>query len=65
MRYEDPKDNKRYFYQLDGEGIRYGLVSFLRSINRERNLSYVSDETSRKIVEVIQSFYEQQDTFFI
>lgn len=65
VRYEDPKDNKRYFYQLDGEGIRYGLVSFLRSINRERNLSYVSDDTSRKIVEVIQSFYEQQDTFFI
>ena len=23
VRYENPADNKRYFYQLDGEGIRY------------------------------------------
>lgn len=33
IRYEDPKNNKRYFYQLDGEGIRYEWVSFLKMIN--------------------------------
>ncbi len=25
IRYEDASGNKRYFYQLDGEGIRYEL----------------------------------------
>lgn len=33
IRYENPADNKRYFYQLDGEGIRYEIVEFLRAIN--------------------------------
>ena len=28
VRYENPADNKRYFYQLDGEGLRYELVAF-------------------------------------
>ena len=32
VRYEDPIDNRRYFYQLDGEGIRTELVSFVKSI---------------------------------
>ena len=30
VRYENPADNRRYFYQLDGEGIRYELVEFAR-----------------------------------
>lgn len=32
IRYENPSDNRRYFYQLDGEGIRFEWVSFLRMI---------------------------------
>ena len=28
LRYENPADNKRYFYPLDGEGIRNELVVF-------------------------------------
>ena len=31
VRYENPADNRRYFYQLDGEGIREELVAFLKS----------------------------------
>lgn len=31
VRHEDPVDNRRYFYQLDGEGIRNELVSFTSS----------------------------------
>jgi choline-phosphate cytidylyltransferase len=30
VRYENLSDNRRYFYQLDGEGIRYELVEFAR-----------------------------------
>lgn len=32
IRYENPADNRRYFFQLDGEGIRQELVSFVRAI---------------------------------
>ena len=34
IRYENPADNRRYFYQLDGEGIRNELVSFVNAICR-------------------------------
>jgi len=30
LRFENPEKNRRYFYQLDGEGIRNELVSFVR-----------------------------------
>ncbi|MCM1310666.1 MAG: adenylyltransferase/cytidyltransferase family protein [Bacteroides sp.] len=33
IRYENPADNRRYFYQLDGEGIRNELVAFARMVN--------------------------------
>ena len=32
IRYENQSENRRYFYQLDGEGIRQELVSFVRMI---------------------------------
>ena len=30
LRYENQENNKKYFYQLDGEGIRYELVAFAK-----------------------------------
>lgn len=41
LRYENPADNRRYFYQLDGEGIRNELVSFRQSIiaNSRHNIT--------------------------
>lgn len=56
IRYENPADNKRYFYQLDGEGIRYEIVSFLKMIQLGRNFSYINDECSREIVKIIEEF---------
>lgn len=44
IRYENPADNRRYFFSLEGEGIRQELVSFLRLI--EGN---AVDPISRKI----------------
>lgn len=32
VRYENPADNRRYFYQLDGEGIRQELVAFVKAV---------------------------------
>lgn len=47
-RYENQEDNRRYFYQLDGEGIRGELVAFVRMITNKAN-GNVSQLVSRQI----------------
>lgn len=61
IRREDPAQNKRYFYQLDGEGIRYELVSFLKAIQDGKNYSYIDDMVSKAFVEVIEDYYKKKD----
>lgn len=61
IRYEDATQNKRYFYQLDGEGIRYELVAFTRAIENGRSLSYVDKDVSNAICKVIGDFYARKD----
>ena len=62
IRYENPGENKRYFYQLDGEGIRYELVSFLKAIQGGRkDYSYIDDKVSESFVSVIEDFYTGKD----
>lgn len=61
IRYENPAENKRYFYQLDGEGIRYELVAFLRAIDSGRNLRYIDRKISMAIADVIGDFYSGKD----
>lgn len=65
VRYENPQNNKRYFYQLDGEGLRYELLSFLKAINTGRDFSYVSDDISEAIVGMISDFNEGRDLTLI
>ena len=61
VRYENPANNKRYFYQLDGEGIRYEIVSFMKAIQTGRSISYVDDNVSEKIVDIIDKFCQRID----
>lgn len=56
IRYENKEEDKRFFYQLDGEGIRYEIVAFAKAVESGRNMSYVSKSISESIVEVIQGF---------
>ena len=56
VRYENQEDNKRFFYQLEGEGIRYEIVAFAKAIESGRNLSYVPEEISTAIAGVIEDF---------
>lgn len=56
-RYENPANNKRYFYQLDGEGIRYEIVSFIKMIQTGKNTSYINNSCSIGIVKAIEDFY--------
>ena len=55
LRYENPTDNKRYFFQLDGEGIRNEIVSFLRIIEN-KGFSYVSEKLSSAISLIMELY---------
>ena len=56
LRYENQEDNRKYFYQLDGEGIRYELVAFAKSIELGKNNTYIDSEVSKAICRVMQDF---------
>lgn len=59
VRYENPNENKRYFYQLDGEGIRYELVAFLRAVESGKSDNYIGRQISEAITAVIEDFYNK------
>lgn len=61
VRYENQEDNKRFFYQLDGEGIRYEIVAFAKSIDSKRNNSYISEKVSETICRVFEDFYSRKE----
>lgn len=62
IRYENPADNRRYFYQLEGEGIRFEIVSFIRFIMTQKdNSSYVDKSVSFELTKVIEDFYLNKD----
>lgn len=65
VRYENPANNRRYFYQLDGEGIRYMLVSFMKTIQTGRNIGYVDAPISAAIVDIVCDFYQKKDVVLI
>ena len=56
VRYENTTQNKRYFYQLEGEGIRYEIVSFVKSVQTGKYFSYIDDKISSAIVGVMSDF---------
>ena len=62
VRYENPSQNKRYFYQLDGEGIRYEIVSFVKSVQTGKSFSYIDDNISSAIVRVMSDFAQKKYT---
>lgn len=56
IRYENQENNRRYFYQLDGEGIRYELVSFARSIEAGKPMSNIEKNISCNIAGIMEQF---------
>jgi choline-phosphate cytidylyltransferase len=65
IRYENASDNRRYFYQLDGEGIRYEIVAFTKAIEDGKKDLYISEEVSEAISGVIGAFYDKEDIIYI
>ena len=61
IRYEDPNNNKRYFYQLDGEGIRYELVAFAKAVETGRQSFAIDAGTSAAICRFMEDFRAGKD----
>ena len=58
VRYEDSSNNKRYFFQLDGEGIRNEMVAFCKAIS-EKNIKYnnLNMDISVAIAKIMNAYY--------
>ena len=56
IRYENPADNRRYFYQLEGEGIRMNILAFAKSIEGVENI-HIKDKESSAIVSVLSDYF--------
>lgn len=65
VRFENAEDSRRYFYQLDGEGIRYLLVAFCKAVESGKDPGYISNEISNEIVKVVNDFYLKKDLYEI
>lgn len=61
IRYENQENNRRQFYQLDGEGIRYEIVAFIKTIETGKNNSYISKEVSCEIAKVMEDFHNMRN----
>lgn len=65
VRFEDSSNNKRYFYALEGEGIRYELADFVKTIEKKKNSLYISQKVSTDISSIMERFYAGNNMFFI
>lgn len=65
IRYENQANNRRYFYQLDGEGIRYEIVAFAKAVETGNGTFYVSEEVSKATAGVMGKYYRRENVIFI
>lgn len=64
IRKEDASQNRRFFYQIEGEGIRNQLVAFLRAIKGAGQLA-VSKETTLAIAKIMESFSDDKNCYLL
>ena len=65
IRHENMTNNKRIFYQLDGEGIRYELVSFAKSVQKKEKNDNIAENVSIAISEMTNNFKSKKNFFEI
>lgn len=61
IRYENPAENRRFFYQLDGEGIRYEVVVFIKAIENGKKDFNIDEKVSIAISGVMEDYYKGKD----
>lgn len=65
IRYENQSENRRYFYQLDGDGIRYEIMNFVKSIEAGTDSIYIEKDVSRAIAKVMEDFADHSNIRFV
>ncbi|MBR2374678.1 MAG: adenylyltransferase/cytidyltransferase family protein [Clostridia bacterium] len=65
IRYENPTENKRFFYQLDGEGIRYEIAVFTKAVELGKSNDVIDENISKAIALVMQDFYSKKDVYYL
>lgn len=61
VRFENSNDNKRYFYQLDGEGIRNEIVSFIKCIKNGSLITNINKNISEELTTILEDFNNKKD----
>lgn len=61
VRFEDFNKNKRYFYKVDGEGVRYELAEFLRLIRTHKENYSIENNLSIEISRTMEEFLYQDN----
>lgn len=64
VRFEHSSENKRHFYQLDGEGIRYEIVAFAKAVETGNGNFYINDQISMAICKLLEDYYAGEVTRF-
>ena len=60
VRYEDFTQNRRYFYKLEGEGLRYEIAAFSRAIQNGVNTGCMDEKITASISSVMEQFYDKE-----
>ncbi len=60
VRFEEIESTQKYFYQLEGEGIRNELTTFVKSIEAKKNFSRISKNITIAIVRTIENFLNKE-----
>ena len=60
IRRENSEDTRRYFYQLEGEGIRYEIVAFIKAIQHQRPPT-ISQEICIAVSKIMEDFDKSVD----
>lgn len=62
IRYEDQTKNKKYFYNYDGEGLRYEIQEFISMIVNDRRSCYkLRRHESISIAEIIEKYNNKEN----
>jgi len=62
VRYEDQRNNKKYFYSFDGDGLRYEIQEFISMITNHRRSSYkLRRRESVAIADIIEQFNKKEN----
>lgn len=57
IRYENPSQNKRYFYQLDDEGIPNEFIALIKAIKTGQFLPQIDVSTTLETSNIMHEFY--------